>query len=316
MDELEIIPHHQISDIRIFVNKVEYRSPHFHPDWELIWTLDAPMTIRGAHHQYLIQPGELVLLPPNYPHELKKLDQPCTFLCIQIAVGAAPSIANLRTDSIRLADHLTPGDIRWIKEQLLDTARDLWLREPYHVLFCYSQCGLILHRILKQVPARVLSAEELASTEQKNARLTRLVQFVDEHYMHKIRLADFARQEGKSVSYMSHFVRDALNQTFQDYVTSVRFNHAKSLIAEGKQSLISISVAAGFSDYRYFSRVFQETYGMTPAEYRQQSHAALPGAVLPSRSVTSQEEILSISQSLDILKVFQSQLSDTPLTMP
>ena len=30
MEELEIVPQHQIDGIRIFINRVEYRSPHLH----------------------------------------------------------------------------------------------------------------------------------------------------------------------------------------------------------------------------------------------------------------------------------------------
>ena len=37
MEELEIVPQHQIDGMRVFVNTVEYRSPHFHPEWELLW---------------------------------------------------------------------------------------------------------------------------------------------------------------------------------------------------------------------------------------------------------------------------------------
>lgn len=41
--------------------------------------------------------------------------------------------------------------------------------------------------------------------------------------------------EKGSVSFLSHFVRDAMNQMFQDYVNSVRFNSArKRVILTGK----------------------------------------------------------------------------------
>ena len=32
MEELEIVPQHQIDGMRVFVNTVEYRSPLFHPE--------------------------------------------------------------------------------------------------------------------------------------------------------------------------------------------------------------------------------------------------------------------------------------------
>jgi YesN/AraC family two-component response regulator len=149
-----------------------------------------------------------------------------------------------------------------------------------------------------------MTAEELALTEQRNTRLMRLIQFVDENYMHKIRLSDFARQENRSVSYMSHFVKDTMNQTFQEYVNTVRFNRARQMIAEGNESLGSISVASGFSDYRYFSQTFLKHYGMTPAEYRRHAQEILPEQAFQNHSLHSREQIYSPQQSLELLQAF------------
>jgi AraC-like DNA-binding protein len=138
----------------------------------------------------------------------------------------------------------------------------------------------------------------------------RLTQFVEENYMHKIRLADFAQAEGCSVSYLSHFIRNTMNQTFQEYVNSVRFSRACKLIAEGNQSMISISVESGFSDYRYFSRAFQEAYGMTPAEYGRKANATVPEKDTHIASAHSQEKFLTRGQSLGILQHFRKQLTN------
>lgn len=308
MEELEIVPHRQSEGVRVFINKVEYRSPHFHPEWELLWVLDTPLSITGLQRDYLIQPGELILFPPNYPHEFHKMERPCTFLCMQFSSKAYSSTANIRTEDIRLTEHLSKEDDRWLRRAMLDAARAFFAQDGLSSLFYQGMSALILHRLLLQLPSHVMSAEELASTEQRNTRLLRLMQFVDENYMHKIRLSDFARQENRSVSYMSHFVKDTMNQTFQDYVNSVRFNRARQMIAEGTESLVSISVASGFSDYRYFSQTFLKTYGMTPAEYRRHARQTLPDQTVRYHSLHSREEIYGPQESAVLLQAFQRQL--------
>lgn len=308
MEELEIVPHRQSDGVRIFINKVEYRSPHFHPEWELLWVLDTPLSITGPQQQYLIQPGELILFPPNYPHEFHKMERPCTFLCMQFSSRAFSTTANTRTEDIRLAAHLSDEDDRWLRKAMLDAARSFWEQSGFSGLFYQGLSSLILHKLLTRIPSHTMTVEEKASTEQRNTRLLRLIQFVDENYMHKIRLSDFARQENRSVSYMSHFVKDTMNQTFQDYVTSVRFNRARQMISEGKDSLVSISIASGFSDYRYFSQTFLKTYGMTPAEYRRHAQEALPEQAVRNHSLHSREEIYGPQRSLTLLQEFQKQL--------
>ena len=305
MEELEIVPQYQISGMRMFVNTVEYRSPHFHPEWELLWVLDAPLHITSAQKKYEIQPGELILFPPNWPHEFHEMERPCTFLCLQISSRAFPTTAHMHTDEIRLADCMPKEEIRWLRQAMLDTARMCFTEESHFELFCMGQCGLILHRLLQFVPCHNMTPEEQASTEQRNARLTRLMQFVDENFTHKIRLADFAKAEGCTLSFLSRFVREAMNQTFQDYVNSVRFNYARKLVALTEKPLVSICYESGFSDYRYFSRSFQTVYGMTPAEYRLQFQSVPAEQLMPVQNLHSREKIYNRERSLEILESLQ-----------
>ena len=52
-----------------------------------------------------------------------------------------------------------------------------------------------MYRLLAAAPHVLLTAEENAERERRNARLLRLIRFVDQNYMHKNRLSDFARAE-------------------------------------------------------------------------------------------------------------------------
>lgn len=311
MDELEIIQYSQLEGLSVFVNAMAYRTPHFHQEWELLWVLDRPMTAVYGGREHRIEPGDVVLFPPNLAHEMRKVEQECTFLCIQFSsAGFAPN-RRITVDDIHLKHYLKKEEYRQIQNMILDIAQHFFLQEEMYDLYCWGQCGVLMYRLLKALPHHELSAEEALQIGYQNARLMRLVQFVDENYMHKIRLADFAKEEGCSVSYLSHFIHDRMNQTFQDYVNFVRFTHACKLIAEGNDSMLSISMAAGFSDYRYFSRTFQKIYGMTPAQYRDSAHLVVPRDSPVVTSTSSQELRLTHGQSLHMLRRFQDQLDET-----
>lgn len=316
MEELEIIPRSQVSGIRIFVNKVEYRSPHFHPEWELLWVLDTPLNITSQQQQHRIEPGEIILFPPNFPHEFHKMEQPATFLCLQISPHIFPSLAKYQTSDLRIQNYLSGEENRQLRKAMVNIGRRCWNQESFSEPYCLGVCGLILSGILQRVPFHIMTAEETATMEQRNARLTRLLQFVDKNYMHKIRLADFARQEGRSLSHMSHFVRDTMNQTFQEYVNSVRFNCARKLITASEKPLTRICAEAGFSDYRYFSRTFMEHYGMTPAEYRFQYQTDPAENMVPVQSLHSMETIYTPAYSLEILEKFEKQIPSDESAMP
>jgi AraC-like DNA-binding protein len=52
------------------------------------------------------------------------------------------------------------------------------------------------------------------------------------------------------------------------YITNLRINHAKDLLKYKNQSITNISIAVGFQNVYYFSKVFKDETGMTPSEYR------------------------------------------------
>lgn len=308
MNELEIVQYPQMQGLHVFVNTVTYRSPHFHNEWELLWVLDAPLKVVWQQKEMILQPGDLALFPPKIPHEFQQTEGICTFLCLQIELSSAMLPSSITTQDILLRTYLSDEEYRFVRQATFEIAESYFYREPLYELQCLGKIGLVMHKLLCRLPSRTVTAEEAANEDLRNARLMRLTQFVEENYMRKIRLADFAESEGCSVSYLSHFIKNTMNQTFQDYVNSVRFSRACKLIAEGNLSMISVSMEAGFSDYRYFSRAFQENYGMTPAEYRRNANAIVPDNATHISSAHSQERFLTRGQSLGILQEFRKSM--------
>lgn len=96
MNELEIIRHERIPGLTAFFNTVDYRTPHFHPEWELMWLLDHPLTVSRGGGSFRAEKGSLLLFQPNEPHELHMIDEKCTFLCLQVS----PELLRLDSDLV------------------------------------------------------------------------------------------------------------------------------------------------------------------------------------------------------------------------
>ena len=302
MDELEIIQHKKIPGLTFFINTVDYRTPHMHPEWEVLWVLDQPLSIACGAEQQVLQPGQMVVFAPNEPHEFHKLETDCTFLCMQISPAELPISQQMTVQARYPHSLMLEPELSQIRQMLLQAAKDYLRGEPFYELSCMGTGVLILHKLLKCLPSRSLTPEEAATQEKRNARIKRLIRFVDENYMHKIRLADFAEQEDCSLSYLSHFIKETTNQTFQEYVNTVRFNAACKLIAAGGRRMLDVCMEAGFSDYRYFTRAFRQHLGMTPEEYSRQSgrHQVDRGQL--HHSIHSLERFYGAEDSLRILE--------------
>ncbi len=275
MREVEVIQHSQMRNLSVFLDTVDYRSPHLHKELELLWILDGQMEIHSVQEDLRAGRDDLVLFNPKQTHEFHKLDASCTFLCVQVSPRffshSFPAAGGLRFDQTLPSRTMSCEDCRQIRRLLRELAPPYFRRDPGYELLCAGCLHLVLRRLLLGLSHRILSAAEELEQERRDQRLERLIDFVDQNHRRKLYLSEFARQEGRSMSYMSHFVKENLGQSFQDYVTAVRFQTARALITEGRERLLDVCTESGFSDYRYFSKAFRERLGMTPEEYRLQA---------------------------------------------
>lgn len=307
MNELEIIQHRQIKGLSLFFNTVDYRTPHIHPEWELIWVLENDLSVTCGKEQYLVSPGQMILFNPNEPHEFHKAGESCTFLCLQVSPDVLPAMLPVHVDGKQPHQFLSPKEMDTLRKQMSDIMNAYLRKDDHFGLYCIGQSLLLLHRLMTALPAHLMTPEEADSIQKRNARLKHLIRFVDENYMHKILLTDFAEAESCSLSYLSRFIKNTMNQNFQEYVTSVRFNRACQMIAAGEKKLLDVCMESGFSDYRYFSREFKRQYNMTPEEYRSYTQKLHLESAAVRHSLHSAERFYSREESLTLLKKYLRQ---------
>lgn len=304
MNELEIVQHPQIRGLHIFFNSMEYRTPHFHSEWELLCPLENDLIVCTGARQHLLHPGDTVLIEPGELHEYHCVSDPCIFLCMQVSEDLFPSMRGLRPESLFPRGYFPEESYTLLKSKLLDIVRAYIEQAPQYELYCIGMAGLVLHSLMTHMPVRRMTSEEISQRDRKNDRLNRLIQYVDRRFNGKILLRDFAKEEGLSMNYLSGFIRQTLNQSFQEYVATVRFNYACERMVNTDDKLLTICMDSGFSDYRYFSEAFQKRTGKTPEEYRNVLRAGGHSNNLSHHSKHSREEFFTRKESLALCERF------------
>ena len=191
-----------------------------------------------------------------------------------------------------------------LRGQLLDLVLAYAEQEPQYELYCTGKTGLVMHALMTHMPCRRMTREEISQLDKKNERLSRFLQYVDRNFRGKILLRDFARQEGLSMNYLSGFLRQTLNQSFQEYVAAVRFNYACERMVKTDDKLLTICMDAGFSDYRYFSEAFQKRTGKTPDAYREVLRSGGHFGHLVRHSMHSREELFTRGETIALCRKY------------
>lgn len=94
--------------------------------------------------------------------------------------------------------------------------------------------------------------------------------YIRERFREELSLEQAAEHVHLNPYYFSKVFKQYNGESFIDFITRIRIDEAKALIAAGQLSLKEICYDIGYKDPNYFSRVFKKVAGMSPSEYRSQ----------------------------------------------
>jgi AraC-like DNA-binding protein len=98
--------------------------------------------------------------------------------------------------------------------------------------------------------------------------ISRSLRFIDRNLDQPLSLKQLAQEAHLSPSYYSSLFKQQVGCTFCEYVQSRRISTSVTLLMDTDMTVAEIAKQVGFSDYRYFSRLFTRIVGMNPTRYR------------------------------------------------
>lgn len=95
------------------------------------------------------------------------------------------------------------------------------------------------------------------------------IDFIVKNYT-TINVNDIADYIGINRSYLCTIFKKQLNTSPQRYLLGFRMKKAEELIRTTKDTICDIATQVGYNDSLVFSKIFKKTYGLSPANYRNQ----------------------------------------------
>lgn len=92
--------------------------------------------------------------------------------------------------------------------------------------------------------------------------------YIDKNYMNQITLSDISRELNFSLPYLSQKFKEDTGETFVSYLQDKRMEHSGRLIANSDKTIEEIAGLVGYSDVKFFRRVFSRYWKMTPREFK------------------------------------------------
>jgi YesN/AraC family two-component response regulator len=114
--------------------------------------------------------------------------------------------------------------------------------------------------------------EGKASQEIKNNKRKRLQimlqakNYLERRYHEPLTLEQIATDLGVSTYYLSRVFSAESSFSLFNYLTTLRMDKAKAMLAEGNMNVSEVAQSVGYENSNYFSKVFKRTFGISPSE--------------------------------------------------
>lgn len=275
-EEYEIVAYPKLNHVRASIVQIVNRNTHVHRALELGLTLAGDGLVRVGEHAFPVRKGSLFFFNANEPHEIIASSQEGIRIAyLQVSssfcseyVSCFRNLELLKND---LSSSLTRSQLYELTALMvssltayMDESSDL------HALRCICNISQLFCKLMTYVPYRQISESAYLARNKKMARLSRITEYIDNNYAEKITLEMLASRENVTTTYLSHFIHDNLNMTFQEYVATQRFARALKLLRNTTMCLTDVSVVCGFSDVKYLTKMLEKQFGSSARECRSQ----------------------------------------------
>ena len=256
--------------LKIFIHKLGSVSKHWHSSLELLMVLEGNISITVDGETWQLKDEDVILINSNSIHEIHS-ENGAVMIAVQIKLSLFNQFQTDLTSIVFDCNSATTPDFKRYANIRFAIA-SLIQANSYHSdgtdYMNYSLSYYLVSQLLENFKSN--ASETLQKQQKYMERLTRIINFINEHYAENFSLSDLAAMENLSVPYLSQFFDKYMGVKFIQYYTGIKLEHAVSDLISTKDSIETIAMRNGFTESHAFIRAFKKQYQMLPSAFRKQ----------------------------------------------
>jgi AraC-like DNA-binding protein len=243
---------------------------HTSKNIELLHVVAGSFDLVTEKGRFSAGPGDTLLIPSNTPHR----DEFDLSLGLHIYMvhlswkGEAELARHLNARFWRSIPATTKSEIGKIIEHLQGDIRGdsevdrLVIRTRVLEILL-----LLLRTALRQKDRkRSLLTEDFGKRHRRQLML-RAKAYLEHNYNKPVSLQEIARALRVSPFYLCHVFSEESDFSLFSYLTVLRMQKAKALLAAGGMNVAEVALAVGYENSNYFSKVFKRRLGVSPRHF-------------------------------------------------
>lgn len=267
------------SHLRIWLNnQTEIYENHYHNAMEIIVCVENQYTVISNNCTYLLDPGDILIIPPLLLHELEGRPYGSRYiflididmlLCFQDFKTLGP----LFMEPYLCTPSSHPAIYQHIHGYLMQMA-DIYFS---HDIFWETSIYILLLNIIITIGRsdfdnRPANGESIPVNKRQYYEIfANLLNYIDAHFSEDLTLEQVAGHTGFSKYHFARLFKQHTNTTFHNYLCYKRIMAAQSLLTSDMELPVTeIAFQTGFNNLTTFYRCFHKYAHCSPTEYRNQ----------------------------------------------
>ncbi|MDY0236403.1 MAG: helix-turn-helix domain-containing protein, partial [Gudongella sp.] len=262
--------------IKTFIHSVNFREIHWHKHVEILYVLKGSVGVRVGKELNILKENDLILINNSELHSTKKTNEDNIILSLQIDSNyfnkyiknfsnmyfKCKSISEINEDSL---------DYDLIRVHIAKILWDVNKKSVNFGLDIIKETIEIISYLMQNCVDSTLSDNRTIFSDERLVKINSIINYIDENFDNGISLEDVAKQQDNSVYYVSHFIKDALGLSFQEYIDLKRLDKAIALIINTEKTITDIALESGFPSPKSLNRIIKREYGLTSKEFKEKN---------------------------------------------
>jgi len=283
---------HGTAQFPVGLHKLEYPADtdvmfyvHWHQEFEFLVLTEGKVLFTIEDREYVMNPGDIVFINSNYLHMAKNI---CGGVCSFYAIDFSYHVLNEDIHSIFSKKFIRPIlNDKYVFPEFMPVSEDegkCWQKDIRNYLHEIGECPehelepfelMIRSRILAIwdiLDKNCVRAQKDNDIESRySERLEPVISYIKENYAYEITLGELAAILPMSEGQFSRVFKQTMKLSPIQYLMRYRILQSCKLLQDTEKKIGEIANLSGFNNISYFNRVFLNTIGCTPKEYRENS---------------------------------------------
>lgn len=249
---------------------------HYHDYFQIYYIRQGYLFHHVGDRHLKLTRGDCFINSPHTPHRIE-MGPSTAFISFSFRESFIPASITTQPDFQRFTSNLQFSDLNGrirLQSQdavLMDQLMQLTYRE-----FCAANANYqtVIQSILAMILV-ILMRFSIAPV-QDYAYFDKLMislDYINTHFSEDINAVNAARIACMSQSSYYRAFKNLTGQSFKQYLSKIRIQHACKLLTSTDLSLSTIALQCGFNNYSSFYRLFMKECSLSPYDYRASDHS-------------------------------------------